>query len=87
MKYVQGRRPRHGHINYAIENRYLFWVVPVGQEGQTFKLFLSQGMREQFLRYFQQSTLLIVLEVVYWPDVKGIHKEVHYLPEVQVSTD
>lgn len=55
MKYVQGRKPRHGHINYAIENRYLFWVVPVGQEGQKFKLFLSQGMREQFLRYFHDS--------------------------------
>ena len=80
VKEVQDGKVKHGRIHYALENGFLYRIVPIKQEGQKWQVFIPKGMRTQFLHYFHDSplgghlgrlkTLLRLLEVAYWPDVR-----------------
>ena len=80
VKEVQDGNVKHGRIHYALENGFLYRIVPIKEEGQKWQLFIPKGMRTQFLNYFHDSplgghlgrlkTLLRLLDVAYWPDVR-----------------
>ena len=80
VKEVQDGKVKHGRIHYALENGFLYRIMPIKQEGQKWQLFIPKGMRTQFLNYFHDSplgghlgrlkTLLRLLDVAYWPDVR-----------------
>lgn len=80
MKDIQRGNQKLGRIAYVMENGFLFRAVPLKQGGQKLQLFIPSKMRAQFLRYFHDSplsghlgrlkTLLRLLEVAYWPEVR-----------------